>query len=227
MNTETGEQKKLTKFTANIRRYFITGLIAILPLWITIVVFRFAFKWISGFTKPILEPVLELFFAKEPRAFLISVLSFFFTILGIYIVGILASNIVSRRILLSFENLLAHIPILREIYSSARQLIQLLFVKKKIYRQVVLVEFPRKGIYSVGFVTSEITKTKEDKDALVTVFLSTTPNPTTGFLLILPKNDVIPLDINVDEAIKLIISGGIISSEKIRNLLSFYTEERK
>jgi len=217
MNTETEEEKKLTKFTSKIQRYFLTGLIVILPLWITIVVFKFAFKWISGATKPVLEPILELFFEKEPRAFVISVLSFFLTLIVIYIVGILASNIVSKRILLLFENLLIRIPILREIYTSARQLIQLLFVKKKIYRQVVLIEFPRKGIYSIGFVTSEIGK--ENKSDLVTVFVPTTPNPTTGFLLVLPKQDITPIDINIDDAIKLIISGGIITSERIKKIL--------
>jgi len=212
INTSSGGGENVRKtFT----RYIITGLIALLPLWITLNILWLLFKLISGIFTPIINPILAIFLPDAESAFLSRLTSFFLTIGVVWIVGVIATNLAGRRILIKLENLLIRLPILKDIYVASRKLIVLIFTKKTAFRKVVLVEFPRKGMYSLGFITSETVgevqeKTKED---VINVFIPTTPNPTTGFFLMVPKKDVINLNMSVDDAIKMIITGGLVTPE--------------
>ncbi len=219
MNQEEQTQETQKGWFANFRKYFITGLIVILPLWISLFILWIIFKWIGNVTKPFLGPIFEIFFDKEPASFLLTITSFVVTILVIYISGLLATNIVSRKILSKIEDILIKIPFLRGIYTSAREFVQFVFSKKqRKYHRVVLVEWPRKGIFTIAFVTSELTLENE-KEKFLGVFVSSTPNPTTGYFFIVNEKETVPLDISIEEAFKIIISGGIVISPYSKELI--------
>jgi uncharacterized membrane protein len=199
-----------------IKKYFLTGLLTILPLWITIYILWLLFRLIAGFTYPLLSPIIHstALFEKEQVTWLIRLISFFLTLIIIYLVGLTANNLLGRRILLTIERYLFQVPLIRDIYQAIRKFIQHLFIKRSAFRQVVLVEFPSSGIYSIGFITSEnsepgITSVLNKK--LVNVFIPTTPNISTGFLVMIEPEKIIKLDISFDDALRLIISGGVLT----------------
>jgi uncharacterized membrane protein len=138
------------------------------------------------------------------------------TVVGIFLVGMVATNFLGKKLVALGEWFLDWIPLLRTIYKSSKQFISTFFSKDADgFNKVVLVEFPRKGSYAVAFVTSKTkgevqTKTGED---LINIFLPTTPNPTSGFYLAMPSADVISLDMTVEDAFKVIMSGGVITPD--------------
>lgn len=218
--TQTEEKK------STVTRYLITGLITLLPLWITLNILWYIFKIISGIFTPVLTPIFHIFFEAEESRFFGRLISFFVTLFIIWFIGALATNIAGRKLLIRLENLFIKLPLLRDIYTAVRKLTVYIFTKRQAFKKVVLVEYPRKGIYSIGFITaftiSEIqTKTKEE---VINVFLPSTPNPTTGFLLMVPKRDIVELDMSVDDAMRLIITGGIITPDD-KNVMHEYTGE--
>jgi uncharacterized membrane protein len=195
------------------RRYFLTGLATLLPLWLTLLIVWYIFKWISGIAVPFLAPLFHLLFAKDQSIILVRLSSFFLTIFAIWLVGNIATHIVGRRILLQAESLFIKLPVLRDIYLAARKFIQFFYTEKKMFARVVLVEFPRQGIHSIGFVTMEVMDEIRQKTGpdVVNVFVPTVPNPTTGYLIMVPQHELIPLDMGIEEAFQLIISGGILA----------------
>ena len=134
------------------------------------------------------------------------------------LIGAITPGIIGRTFLKIGETILFKMPVIRTIYSSIKQIMEtVMSTSSKSFKEVVLVEYPRKGIWVIAFVTSNIKgeiKNKINERELVSIFVPTTPNPTSGFLLILPKKDLIFLKMPVDQAIKLIISGGIVTSNK-------------
>lgn len=211
---------KKTKTGLQIQKYFITGLATLLPLWITFIILKIIFTWISNVTRPILEPIIELSIGKEPASILLSVTSFIFTLFIVYISGMLATNIASRKILIKFEALLIKIPLLKDIYSPSRELLKFVFAEKKEYGRVVLIEWPAKEYYCIGFVTSEITLQEPVAKKILSIFIPTTPNPTTGYLTFLSEDKTIPLEIGTDDAIKMIVSGGVVGAGITQNVFS-------
>ncbi|PKN00848.1 MAG: hypothetical protein CVU77_08110 [Elusimicrobia bacterium HGW-Elusimicrobia-1] len=197
----------------NFTRNIITGLIAMLPLWITLNVLWLLFKLVSGVFTPIVAPMFDLFLAEAESNFLSRLASFALTVGVVWSVGAIATNIAGRRLLSRLEKYFMRIPIIREIYVSVRKLTDLIFNQKTAFRRVVMIEYPRRGIYSLAFVTSEAVGEIQQKtsDDVLNVFLPSTPNPTTGFLLLVPRKDVVTLDMSVDDAVKLIITGGLIT----------------
>lgn len=191
------------------KRNFFTGLIAILPLWLTLFIIWLLFKWISSFAVPFLSPLFHYVFGYKEGGLIIRAISFFLALFSIWFIGLLTTHILGRRFLQSLENIVMKMPFMRGIYSSARKLIQYIFTRPKDFKRVVMVTFPREGSYSVGFVTGACAFVPGRSD-YVNVFVPTTPNPTTGFLLFVKESEAVPLDISVDEAVRLIISGGII-----------------
>ncbi len=193
------------------KKYFIVGLIAILPLWITCFILIAVFNVIASLARPFLATIPLL--AESPL--LLNALSFVGTVLFVLGLGVFMTNVVGRRIFHAFERSLQRIPILSGIYSSIRKLINLFYDEgpmAKRFERVVFAEYPRKGVFSIGFVTSEgspALTSRIGKDVL-TVFFPTTPNPTSGVLIVFPKDEVTPTDITVDSAIKMVISGGVI-----------------
>ncbi len=203
---------------SNIMRYLFTGIITILPLWVTLNVLWIIFKLVSGVFTPVITPIFRIFFEPEESRFFGRLLSFFVTLFAVWLVGVVATNIAGRRLLVKLESLFVKVPILKEVYTAVRKLTVYIFTKRKAFKKVVLIEYPRRGVYSLGFVTATAmgevqAKTKEE---VVNVFLPSTPNPTTGFLLFVPQQDTIELEMSVDDAIKLIITGGIITPENDR-----------
>lgn len=212
MNTNQEHQ-----IISHIRSYFITGLFLILPLAATIWVILFTVKLIGypvgNFLKSITDSHISGGFETA--------LGFIITFCLIAGIGYLAQNIVGRSVLRYVEEFILKVPIANTIYNTAKQIIESITMQnKKAFRSVGMIEYPRKGIYALGFITNEETKgvLYEGLDlgkGMVSIFLPTTPNPTSGYFIMVPRGDVKILDITVEEAIKLIISGGVLSPREI------------
>jgi len=186
-----------------LRNYFITGAIVLIPIGITIYLTLFIIKISSGFLPKTINPNNYLPFDIPGIEILI-------TIILITIIGGLSLSFLGKKFLEVFNNILKKIPILRTIYSAVGQLTESFTKTDGKKKSVVVLEYPRKGIWVVGFATKEnkgeiSKKTNED---LVNIFVPTTPNPTSGFLLMVPKKDLIFLDMNFEEASKFIVSAG-------------------
>ncbi len=200
----------------SLRRYFFAGLLVLLPVVITI--------WILGWIVGLMDRLLDFFPSSlHPNTYLpiaIPGLGALFTLALILLLGFLATSVVTRRILTLWDYFLGRIPIFRGVYTSVQKLVESIFSQDRSGRQVVLIEYPRKGIYTVGFATGvaggELERSGDDR--LVNVFVPTTPNPTAGFYLLVPEKDVKTLEMTPEEAFKLIVSGGMIKpGEKPEN----------
>lgn len=203
-----------------LKRYFITGLIVLLPLWFTLYIFWIFFSFVAKFFIPILRPLFNYLLGEEYIPFfpfLLKLSAFLIALLIIWLVGLLATNIFGRKIFQKLDQTFATIPLIRQVYSTFSKLTQIFFSGKTQFQRVVLVEFPRKGLYALGFITNEKNWQFVDQpgEAVLNVFIPTTPNPTSGFFLLIPEKEVIPLEMSVDDALKMVISGGIVSPENL------------
>jgi len=192
-----------------LRRYLVAGLLVWLPLGVTI----FLFRILIGLMDKTLVFVPEKFHPENLLGISIPGLGVILTIFLLLITGVLTANIVGRNFVGGWESLMDRIPIARSIYSAAKNFAEIVFSDSgNAFSKVLLVEYPRKGLYTLTFQTAsdvgEIQgRTGED---VVCCFVPTTPNPTSGFIIIVPKKDVIELDMEVDEAVKLIMSLGVV-----------------
>ena len=189
-----------------LRNYFITGAIVLIPIGITIYLTLFIIRISSSFLPKKINPNNYLPFDIPGIEILI-------TIILITFIGGLSLSFLGKKFLELFNNILKKIPILRTIYSAVGQLTESFTQSNDSKKSVVILEYPRKGIWVVGFSTKDNTgeiskKTKED---LVNIFVPTTPNPTSGFLLMVPKKDLIYLDMSFEEASRFIVSAGTSS----------------
>ena len=203
-------KRKGISILGRLRNYFITGIVVLVPIGITLYLTKFFISVSSKLIPNELNPNSYLPFAIPGLEILLSVIF-------ITIVGSLSLSFIGKKILKIFNDILKRIPILRTIYSAIGQMTETLAPKKGSKKSVVLVEYPRKGSWAVGFATKdndgEIAK-KTNTD-LVNVFVPTTPNPTSGFLLMFPKNEIIYLDMTFEEASKFIVSAGTSDPKKI------------
>ncbi len=188
-----------------LRRYFLTGLIVLLPVVVTVsVLWRFFFA-----LDDILGRFVETYLGRSvPGVGLVALIAL---ILGI---GAIASNFLGKRVIRIGEQLVARVPLMGWIYRTTKQLFSTFLEERgQSFRKVVLVNYPHKGTYSVAFVTSESPTQIEGSlgKGFVTVFLPTTPNPTSGFLLVVPAEDIVPMNLSVDEGLRLVISAGALS----------------
>lgn len=193
------------------KNYFLTGLITILPLALSVYILWIIFNFIGQRTSPIFHKLFALMNITY-FPFLVTVFSVVLTIILVWFIGVIATNFIGRRILHMLENVVTHIPILKGFYSSIRQLITHMFNDKDSFRQVVLIEYPRNGIYSIGFLTNDTWGEVQEKtnEKVMSVFIPTTPNPTSGVLVMVPEKHIIKLSMTIDEGIKFVISGGIV-----------------
>lgn len=194
-------------FRKTIERQFFAGLAVLLPIGLTLYIVWTLFNFVSKSVAPLLIRIPLL---QEMPVVAIRIIAVLITFVIIWIIGLVATNIVGRKILKLPEVLLLKAPVVNRIYQTIRQIIQTIIVSKTALRQVVLVEYPRKGVYTIAFVTN-IYEEKEKRN--VSLFIPTTPNPTSGFFVIVPEEEVIPLKITVEEAMKLVVSAGIITPE--------------
>ena len=186
-----------------LRNYFIAGIVVLVPIGITLYLTRFFISISSKLIPNELNPNSYLPFAIPGLEILLA-------IIFITIIGSLSLSFIGKKILKIFNDILKRIPILRTIYSAIGQMTETLAPKKGSKKSVVLVEYPRKGSWAVGFATRENDGeiSKKTNTNLINVFVPTTPNPTSGFLLMFPKNEVVYLDMSFEEASKFIVSAG-------------------
>ena len=202
-------KRKGVSIVAKLRNYFITGIVVLVPIGITLYLTKFFISISSNLIPDNINPNSYLPFEIPGLEIVIS-------IVFITLIGGLSLSFIGKKVLQLFNDLLKRIPILRTIYSAIGQMAESLAPKKKNKKSVVLIEYPRKGSWAVGFATKdnkgEISK-KTNKN-LVNIFVPTTPNPTSGFLLMFPKEDVVYLDMNFEEASKFIVSAGTSEEKK-------------
>jgi uncharacterized membrane protein len=203
--------KARVRLRESLQRYFLAGLLVFLPVVITL--------WFLGWVIGLLDGLLDVFPAGiHPNTYLpfaIPGLGAIVTVTLILFLGILTRGVATRRFLAAWENIFVKIPIFRGIYTAVQKLVQTFLGQSQNSRQVVMIEYPRKGIYTVGFAMGRAWQELERKqDAkLVNVFIPTTPNPTSGFYLLVPTTEISPVNMTMEEALKLITSGGLITPE--------------
>mgnify|MGYP001305858959 CR=1 FL=1 len=196
-------KKKKISFFTRLRNYFLTGIVVLVPIGITLYLTKFLISISANLIPKEINPNSYLPFSIPGLEIILSI--FFITMIG----G-LSLSFIGKKILQFVNDLFKRIPILRTIYSAIGQMAETIVPKKKNKKSVVLVEYPRKGSWAVGFATKdnkgEISKKTNKK--LVNVFVPTTPNPTSGFLLMFPKDEIVYLDMSFEEASKFIVSAG-------------------
>ena len=204
-----------------LQRLFLTGLLTLLPIWLTWVVVKFVFGLLSGLSQPFVTPALADLAAGNPRAlgwlgdpWVQTALALLATVAVILLAGWMARRVLGQRLLRWFEALVARIPLASTIYGSARKLLDILQTQPDGTQRVVLIDFPHDKMKSVGFVTRVIRERGTGRE-LAAVYVPTTPNPTSGYLEIVPVEYITPTDWTVDEAMAFIISGGAVSPDSI------------
>jgi uncharacterized membrane protein len=199
-----------------VRKSFISGLLVILPVWLTIFIILILFKWISSLSMPILSPFLKLFTSdSEWVEVLAKIASFFLTLIIIFFIGFFTNIWFGKKLYAFFENLFIKIPLIGSIYSALKKLFSF-FAKSdddttQKFQKVVFIPFPTKGTYCVAFSTGEKIINGQK---YISTFMPTTPNPTTGFLMLVKEEDIIESEYTVEEAIQYIISAGIVQPDK-------------
>ena len=197
------KKRKKKSFALKLRNYFFTGVVVLIPIGFTLYLTKVLISVSSKLIPSEINPNTYLHFS-------IPGLEIILTIIFITIVGYLSLSFLGKKFLQIVDDLFKRIPILRTIYSAIGQMTESFTQKKNSKKSVVLVEYPRKDTWAVGFATKDNKGEMKDKTNrnLVNVFVPTTPNPTSGFLLMFPKEDVIYLDISFEEASKFIVSAG-------------------
>jgi uncharacterized membrane protein len=205
---------------ARLRQAFLTGLVIVLPLTITVWVLGMLVRLLEGLSSPILLALLRLVdpdLAADAgfATWVVPFVSVSLTFLLVVLVGALAGNFAGRRLVAAFERLMLRVPVVKGIYGAARQLIDAFSRKDEVFRRVVAVEYPRPGLWTIGFLTrSGAVVPRSDGPPLQDVslvFLPTSPNPTSGWLAVVPDRQVVPLEMSIEEGVKLIVSGGLVA----------------
>lgn len=209
------------------KKNFYTGLIALLPIVLTIYIFNWIVEILvtvlnHSFITIAIREIFIQFLPKQETVFylqiLVYILSFVIMILGVSLVGFILKIVFFEKVMKKIQKLFVKIPLIKQVYTTIKQITEVTISdKEKVYQKTVLIEYPRKGIYSIGFLTSmdnyAIENYVENKEKLYNIFIPTSPNPTSGMFVMVPESDVKILDIKVDDAIKMIISGGVILPE--------------
>jgi uncharacterized membrane protein len=196
----------------SLRNNFAVGFIAILPLFLSVYLFIQLVKFVVGITDQLL-----IFLPQQLRETdwqpLFSTLAFVISVGLVTLLGFIARNVIGKSLLQALESLALRVPLLNKIYGGVKQIIEAIGTTQKgAFKRVVLVRFPHRDSYCIAFVTSDAPGELDQKIAadVVNVFVPTTPNPTSGFMLMVPKADTIALDMPVADAVKMVISGGAV-----------------
>ena len=205
---------KSKSFLSKIRSYFLTGVIITAPVGLT---FYVAILFIGFVDSRVRNIIPEKYHYDNLLPIEIPGIGLLFVFVLLTFIGFLTAGLIGRFIIKLGERIISRLPIIRSVYGALKQIFEsVLASSSKSFREVVLIEYPRKGVWAIGFITGD-TKgevQKATKENMVNVFLPTTPNPTSGFLLFVPRKDVIILDMNVEEGIKMVISGGIVTPKQ-------------
>ena len=204
----------------HVKRYLITGLLAFIPVWITWVVFKFVFTLLAGVGAPLVTGIIELIGLGAPNAaqvlhrdWIVSILAFILTILALYLLGWLSTRVLGRRILGTVDNLFGRLPLVHTIYGGVKKLMTLMRNKPGGTQRVVLIDFPSPELKSIGFVTR--TFIDAGGREVAAVYVPTTPNPTGGYLELVPTDRLISTDWSMDQAMAFIVSGGAVGPEML------------
>lgn len=213
-----------TQMIKKVRNYLIMGFVVLLPTMVTIYVIHFIFTFIDRILGHVITDVLKfiglvqetplrqysfLWFEFEDR---IPGLGFILMLLILICVGYIAKGVFGKEIIRYTERMIKKVPVARSVYSTVQQVTTAFIQDRSSFKKVVLIEYPRKGLYTIGFLTGESQGEVQAKthEECVNVFLPTTPNPTSGWLVLVPKSDVILLEMTVEQGLKFIISGGVV-----------------
>jgi len=222
MNTPFDEDphtRKARPFAA-IRASFLTGLVVIAPVMFTIWLIWAFIGWVDGFVLPFVpyayqpETLFKRIFGPDTAINVRGVGAVFFLLFTTFI-GWIAKGLIGRSLIRYAETLVDRMPVVRSIYSGVKQIAETVFAQsERSFEKACLVQYPRKDIWAIGFISTEakgeIARSVHTTKGLVSVFLPTTPNPTSGFLLFVPQEDVVELDMSVEDAAKLVISAGLV-----------------
>ncbi len=194
-----------------LKRYFITGLLVITPIWGTYLVLSTLLSFLEGFLGN---------FLKDIGKFYIPGMGIITLVVLIFLVGVLTTNFIGRKVMDLWERAMNHVPLVRSIYTVFKHIVDTLSLQgKEHFNRVVIIEFPRDGVYALGFVTGVTRGEVQNltKETVVNVFIPTTPNPTTGYFIFIPENKVIPLSMSVEDAMKMLISGGLYTPPHLKD----------
>ncbi len=200
-----------------LQTYFLSGLLTLLPIWLVWIVFKFVFVLLSDLSKPVIGPLTSELAAGDPAMlgwlsdpWVQTAIALFATLVFIVAIGAMGPRVLGQRLLMGFEALIARIPLAKSVYGSARQLLDMLQTKPGSSQRVVLLDFPHAGIKAIGFVTRSFHDEATGRE-LAAVYVPTTPNPTGGYLELVPVELLTPTDWSVDQAMTFILSGGAVS----------------
>ena len=205
---------------SRLQRYLITGVLTVVPIWITWIVFRFVGTHLANISAPWVNSLLDSLAPNYPE--LVTILSWpwlqpllavLITVAGLCALGWLVTLVIGRQIVQAFDRLIARIPVVHSVYGSVKTLLNSLQTKPEGTQRVVLINFPSEAMKTVGLVTRVMTDT--DGLELAAVYVPTTPNPTSGYLEIVPVASLVPLDWSMDEAMTFIVSGGAVAPPTI------------
>lgn len=201
------------KVRSHIRHYIIAGLLVVAPLTVAVLSLWWVYDAITHLVSPGILAVFKYLGLPSPPSFISTMIGIAFIVVAIFFIGLLTTNYVGQRLLRFGENILIQIPLFRTIYSGVKQIIETIASdKKKSFREVVLIEYPRKGLYSIAFVTNDFNEGFHGfgSSGLISLFVPTTPNPTSGMLILVKREDCIFLNVPIDFTIRFIISGGML-----------------
>ena len=200
----------------HLQRYLITGLLTFIPLWLTWTVFAFIFSFLSHVGAPVVAGLFSGLSAAFPGAaawlsqeWLQSIIAFVGTVLAFYLVGLASDRVFGQRLLTAFEEMIGRIPLVQTIYGGSKKLMTMLATKPAGTQRVVLIDFPSPELKSVGFVTRIIREQGTGRE-LAAVYVPTTPNPTGGYLEIVPVEKIVATDWTMDQAMAFVLSGGAV-----------------
>lgn len=209
--TPPQQPKPKMTFGGRIRAYFIAGILLVAPLTITLYAATFFItsidKWVAG-TLP------ESYNPNTYLPFSIPGLGLLLVFIALVIIGFFAANVLGKFFIRFSEYVLDRVPVVRTVYGSTKQIMEtVLASQSEAFREVALIEYPRRGVWSIGFITGttsgEVQRVTKEK--MINIFVPTTPNPTSGYLLFVPENDIHRLNMSVEEGIKMVVSGGIVT----------------
>ncbi len=197
-----------------LRRWFMAGLLATAPIGLTVWLVLAIVDWIDARVQPLLP---REWWPSEYLPFEVPGVGLVIALVGITLIGALTAGFVGRMLMNTYERLLNRMPVIRGIYGFLKQVLEMVLENRTgSFREVVLCEFPRKDSWAIGFVTGvaggQIGRLSDDE--MVNVFVPTTPNPTSGYLVFIPRRELVPLSMTVEEGIKMIVSGGMVTPEE-------------
>ena len=197
---------------SQLKRYFITGLLVITPIWGTYLVLSTLLRFLEGFLGN---------FLKGIAIYYIPGMGIITLVVLIFLVGVLTTNFIGKKVMNLWDRALNRVPLVSGIYTVFKHIVDTLSLQgKEHFNRVVVIEFPRDGVYALGFVTGVTRGEVQNltRETVVNVFIPTTPNPTTGYFVFVPENKIIPLSMSVEDAMKMLMSGGLYTPPYLKDM---------